>query len=65
MFHSAEIRWFIEGDVPDEVRDWFLQSGLAIDEEPRVDEYLVLPGSTATGVKFRQYPGDDRASFGS
>ena len=63
MFHSAEIRWFMEGDVPDEVRQWFSAGGLAVDEEPRVDEYLVLPGSVSTGVKFRQYPGDDRASF--
>ena len=63
MFHSAEIRWFAEGDTPDEVRERFTKAGLAVDEEPRVDEYLVLPGATVTGVKFREYPGDDRASF--
>lgn len=63
MFHSAEIRWFMEGDAPDDVRQWFTASGFAHDEAPRVDEYLVLPGATSTGVKFRQYPGDDRASF--
>lgn len=63
MFHSAEIRWFMEGDVPENTRDWFTANGLAVDETPRVDEYLVLTGSTTTCVKFRQYPGDDRASF--
>ena len=63
MFHSAEIRWFMEGNVPEGIRDWFTANGLAVDETPRVDEYLVLTGSTMAGVKFRQYPGDDRASF--
>ena len=63
MFHSAEIRWFMEGDVPREVREWFQADGAAIDEQPRVDEYLVLPGAVSTGVKFRQYSDDDRASF--
>ncbi len=63
MFHSAEIRWFLKGDAPDAVREWFRNESLAVDEEPRVDEYLLLPGSASTGVKFRQYPGDDRASF--
>ncbi len=63
MLHSAEVRWFIEGDTPGEVREWFTAGGLAVDEESRVDEYLVLPGCATTGVKFRQYPGEDKASF--
>ena len=63
MFHSAEIRWFLEGDVPNEIREWFSAAGMAVEEKPRVDEYLVLPGCTTTGVKFRQYPDDDKASF--
>ena len=63
MFHSGEIRWFLEGAVPDEIRDWFTADSMAVDEDPRVDEYLVLSECTTTGVKFRQYPGDDRASF--
>ena len=63
MFHSAEVRWFMAGDVPYGIREWFAAEGLAVDEEPRIDEYLLMPGSTSTGVKFRQYPGDDRASF--
>lgn len=54
MLHSAEIRWFAEGDPDAAVIDEFRRSALAADEEPRIDSYLLLPGCTSAGVKVRQ-----------
>ena len=54
MFHSAEIRWFVEGDVDGAVQRWFRASPRAREEEPRIDAYLVLPGCATCGVKIRQ-----------
>lgn len=54
MFHSAEIRWFLEGGAGAPVQRWFEASPLAREEDPRVDSYLVLPGCTTCGVKIRQ-----------
>lgn len=53
MPHTAEMRWFFAGAIPAAVREWFLDGGLAADEEPRTDRYLLFP-STTVGVKFRQ-----------
>lgn len=54
MFRSGEIRWFFPGSLPaGPVYD--LVSGKQSEEQPeRVDRYLVLPGCTTTGVKFRE-----------
>jgi hypothetical protein len=54
MFHSAEIRWFLEGSPADGVQSWFEDPSLGRDEGPRIDSYLVLPGCTTCGVKIRQ-----------
>jgi hypothetical protein len=51
MKHSAELRWFHPGKIPGEVARWFTDKPL--DPEERIDEYLVLPGATAVGVKLR------------
>ncbi len=54
MYHSAEIRWFFEGEVPTPMVDWFTRGHEVRDEPERVDEYLALPGCETTGVKLRE-----------
>lgn len=54
MFHSAEIRWFLEGATDTAAVEWFRASPLAREEDPRIDSYLVLPGCATCGVKIRQ-----------
>ena len=54
MFHSAEIRWFLEGDAVAALLAWFEASALVREEDPRIDSYLVLPGCATCGVKIRQ-----------
>ena len=54
MFHSAEIRWFVEGSPEPILEDWFRRSDLLSIEEPRTDSDLLLPGCTTTGVKLRE-----------
>ncbi len=54
MFHSAEIRWFFEGGANADVEAWFRASPLAIDEDTRIDTYLLMPGCPTCGVKIRQ-----------
>lgn len=53
VFHSAESRWFFEGELPDPVRGWFVATGTARQEPTRTDDYLLLPGCATTGVKIR------------
>jgi hypothetical protein len=54
--HSAEIRWFIEGDLQEQVLSWFSKGALAaLKSEPtREDKYLVFPDSDTVGVKLRE-----------
>jgi hypothetical protein len=54
MFHTAEIRWFLEGAPDKDVQQWFDASALAREEAQRIDFYLLLPGCTTCGVKIRQ-----------
>lgn len=54
MFHTAEIRWFLEGAPDAEVQRWFDASAIAREDDPRIDSYLLLPGCTTCGVKIRQ-----------
>jgi hypothetical protein len=46
---TTEIRWFVSGELPRDVRRWFI--GSAVTEE-RCDRYL-LDGRTDVGTKFR------------
>jgi hypothetical protein len=54
MFHTAEIRWFLEGRPEAGVLDWFEASPLKKDEDPRIDSYLLLPKCNTCGAKVRQ-----------
>ena len=54
MFHTAEIRWFLEGRPEAGVLDWFEASPLKKEEDPRIDSYLLLPGCNTCGAKIRQ-----------
>ena len=54
VFYSSEIRWFFEGEPDPASVGWFTASQLGRQEEPRTDEYLLLPGCTTVGVKVRE-----------
>ncbi len=54
MFHTAEIRWFVEGAPGAKVRSWFDASEFSRQEDTRIDSYLLLPGCATCGVKIRQ-----------
>jgi hypothetical protein len=48
--HTTELRWFLPGPLPEEVRRWFT-GPLGVVEERR-DSYLLV-GRSDTGVKYR------------
>jgi hypothetical protein len=54
MLHTAEVRWFVQGSLPDQVLDWFSQGISPRGPDVRDDRYLALPGCEATGVKLRR-----------
>lgn len=54
MFHTAEIRWFLEGSPDNGVQAWFDVADMGREEDPRIDSYLLLPGCPTCGVKIRQ-----------
>jgi hypothetical protein len=63
--HSAEVRWFYEGALPDEILEWFCLGRPPAREPPRVDQYLWLPGCTTTSVKIREGKFEVKAQAGS
>ena len=55
MYPTLEVRWFIRGSIPEEVREWFVRGDPApVDAPPRVDYYLFLQRSNALGIKLRE-----------
>lgn len=55
MFATVEVRWFYEGRVPVEVREWFQRGVYGPDEQPRrVDHYLRLGDTDSLGIKLRE-----------
>jgi hypothetical protein len=54
MVPSAEVRWFIPTELPEDVLGWFTNGRKIEPELSRDDEYLVFPGSASVGVKLRQ-----------
>ncbi|MBA3965035.1 MAG: hypothetical protein H0X47_04560 [Nitrospirales bacterium] len=50
---SAEVRWFFEGTLSQEIDQWFSASDFVSKLEIRDDSYLVFPQSISVGVKFR------------
>lgn len=53
MFQSGEVRWFFRGKAAVELHRWFETGGCGRDEPERTDDYLLLPGCEAAGVKLR------------
>jgi hypothetical protein len=55
MYTTVELRWFIRGSIPSEVRDWFASAtgsnGLPTQ---RSDIYLAIPGNDSIGIKRRE-----------
>lgn len=54
MFRSAEVRWFFEEEGSAAIEQRMLQSKMADRQPARLDNYLLLPGCTSTGVKIRE-----------
>ncbi|HZC68071.1 MAG TPA: hypothetical protein VE201_05575 [Nitrospirales bacterium] len=54
MLTTAEVRWFFEGPIPDEIEQWFCRSNLALNAGPREDHYLLFPAALGLGLKLRE-----------
>ena len=55
MYPTLEVRWFMRGSIPKEIREWFARGDPApIHADPRVDQYLRLQRSNALGIKLRE-----------
>lgn len=54
MFTTAEVRWFFEGPIPDEIEQWFCHSSLAFKAASREDHYLLFPAALGLGLKLRE-----------
>lgn len=54
MFTTAEVRWFFEGPIPDDIEQWFCRSSLALNAAPREDHYLLFPAALGLGLKLRE-----------
>lgn len=54
MLTNAEVRWFFEGPVPDELEDWFCRTSAALTASAREDHYLRFPASLGLNVKLRE-----------
>jgi len=50
---SAEVRWFFDGEIPNNVKSWFNASQLKNESKERLDTYLIYPNAKSCGVKFR------------
>ena len=54
MFSTAEIRWFIKGEVPEEILAWFNGfNEFPLSPQTRTDHYLRLPAKDI-GIKIRE-----------
>src|SRR2546428_8912820 len=54
MFTTAEVRWFFEGPVPDEIEQWLCRSNLTLKAATREDHYLLFPAVLGLGLKLRE-----------
>lgn len=52
---TAEIRWFVKGNIPKEINDWIQNLKGEIEyQTPRTDLYLNIKDTPNLGVKFRE-----------
>lgn len=54
MYHSGEVRWFLQDGPRTEVERWFSACDTAVTEQERTDSYVILPHCTTAGVKIRE-----------
>lgn len=55
MFPSCEIRWFLKGEIPDDILSWFQSIDINYQEQThRIDHYLKLPNENTLGIKLRE-----------
>ena len=50
---TREVRWFLPGECPAAIREWFAAGPLLGDLERRTDHYFILAGRADLGVKLR------------
>src|SRR2546428_9625645 len=54
MVTTAEVRWFFEGPLPEEVKQWFWRNSLALSPAPCEDHCLLFPAALGLGLKLRE-----------
>jgi hypothetical protein len=59
VLHTVEVRWFLPGPIPTQVKEWFTSLGPGLSWEiPRIDYYLhraIRSGQSGhRGIKFRE-----------
>jgi hypothetical protein len=54
MYPTLEVRWFLPGKLPPQLRDWFNQQTQIVEPESREDWYLYTPKNRTLGIKLRQ-----------
>lgn len=50
---TREVRWFFEGDVPEEIHAWFWTTTRPIEQERRLDTYDLEAAERRVGLKVR------------
>jgi hypothetical protein len=64
LLYSAEVRWFIPGQLQDDILRWFTRDQSLELETGRSDEYLSFPRCETVGVKLRQKRFEIKAIIG-
>lgn len=55
MYPTIEVRWFQEGEIPPPVLEAYRRAApFDVDQPPRVDHYLHIPGRDDMGIKIRE-----------
>ena len=54
MYRSSEVRWFFAGELPADVREWFVVGDHVRGEPVRTDEYILLPDCRTVSLKIRE-----------
>jgi len=66
VWPTAEVRWFVEGRIPDDLLVWFAEGFPLLEAQPpRVDVYLPIPSDDGVGIKLREGRIEIKQRYGS
>lgn len=54
MRHTSEMRWFLQGQIPEAIDRWFQSGSPLANATQRQDWYLKLPNRSDWGIKLRE-----------